>query len=236
MKKLFLLPLVAMFGLVGCGQNAGGAKSALQKAFEAGVKLEIGKTSDKEYTFKGVVAGVNSNTYFLYDSGYGMMVYGGSIATTGLEVGKVITVTSAVTKYNNVIETSGYTAESYHVEEEEGQVPEAIVIDSLAKLQATRQNLLINFTFEIITPVSGWSSSGKAVQPAIKVGNDTIKLALDKYSYKEAYAEMLAEASAGDKFTVSGGFTTAYDKTNDLKGYSNQLYFAASSTLAAVAA
>ena len=236
MKKLFLLPAVALFGLVGCGQKPAApaeevviptvTDSAIKTAYDAGCAITSGETAAQ--TFSGVVVATSGNSFFLQDGYCGMYVYNKAVAN--IAVGKMVSVVSTIQNYNGLIETKTITSATLG---EDGTLPTSVKVLTLDQLGQLKQSILVHAELEFVSKNKEWNSSN-SVQVTAKLRKDgqtteeSIVVSYNKFSFTAAQGAIVNALNAGDKFTVAGCVTTAYNA--DQAGKSNQLYFGSTST------
>lgn len=237
MKKLFLLPLVAMFSLVGCGGGEWKSEevviptveaSNLKTAYDAAAALTSGATESMELS--GVVVATSGNSFFLQQGYCGMYVYNKAVAD--LAVGKIVTLTSTYQNYNSLVETKSISSA---VLGEDGTLPASIKLLSNEQLGQLRQSILVHGSFEFVEKDADWASGAHAYVKAKYINNgktmeDEVTIKFDKYAFNAEKAEIVNGLKAGDKFNIAGAVTTAYKASAG--GVSNQILFGTTSTVA----
>ena len=242
MKKLFLLPAVALFGLVGCGQQPAApaepekvvvptvTDSSIKTAYDAAAALAHNAVTAQEYTFSGVCVAMSGNSFFLQDGYCGMYIY--NKATEGLEVGKTATVTATLTNYYTLIETK---AVSSSVAGEAGTLPAAVKVLTLEQLGQLRENILVNVELEFVSKNKTWDGSNAAIVTAKlrrdgKTTEEEIKVKYDKWAFEATQGAIVNALAAGDVFKIENLVTSGNDSTSSaVAGKSNQLLVAKTS-------
>ena len=99
------------------------------------------QTTDREYTIKGTVTGIYSQSYYIQQNGYGMYIYNKKLE--GIAIGKVIEVTATFQNYSGQFETKDVS--DIHLLDETGEQINPIVLDSTEELSTELQNVVMTF-------------------------------------------------------------------------------------------
>ena len=212
--------------------------SPLKTAYDACVALANKAESESEYTFEGVVVAKTRNTVFVQKGYCGIQVYGYSGFSTA-SVGKSVSVTSTLTKYNGIVETKTVSAGTIG---EDAQLETKVEILSANQLGQLRQNIMCNAKLKFVSSDGDWtpyvdsSNKGHAALVTCKVLNhnddevaDTV-IKFDKDAYESATATVVNGMQEGDVFTVDNIVTTAFSTSGDATV--NQLLFCGTSSYA----
>ena len=184
--------------------------TSMKDVYEAALNNTGG---DEVFTFEGVVVGIKGGSFYVQDGDYGMYVYASSLAE-GVEMGKQVRVSSKVTVYNGLPETTG----SIKVKVlGNGTLPTPIEITSKAILDAAKINVLANAPLAVYkSKTKDWTSSNTSVRFTFTIGGSDLTLNMDKNGYDEDKAAIFNNATAGDAFSLGNILTNAYNTTMQL--------------------
>jgi len=180
-------------------------KSTLKDVLVAGAALENRAVSSESLTFTGTITALSNKSFYLQDSRHGFYVFNNA-DVTDLAVGKLATVTSKITKYNGLIETSGTPTV---VIGEDGVAPEVLTITSMEQLKNVNQSILCNFTGVMPNDLPDWAKN-KSITPTVTVGGEEAIVKFDGYAQTTDQAAVYADAQC-KTINFKKGVTTAYD-------------------------
>ena len=186
------------------------SKSGMQLAYEAATALANSAVSADEYTFTGIVVGKRgTNDYFVQDGDYGMDLYQpGEVA--GLAVGKEVTVTAKVTKYNGTLETSKNPTV---VVGETKALPNSLTIDSAATQTASKLNIRANVTGVAKNDIT--TTSGNTTLN-LDVNGDTIAVYFHSSIRSAAGVTAVNSVKTGDTVQIVDLVTGTYNANRQL--------------------
>ena len=183
------------------------AKDPLQKAYEVAEGLPDKTSSTSSYTFTGVVvAKRGTDDYYVQKGSYALDLYKPG-TVDGLAVGKEISVTAPVKKYNGTLET-GDNPEVTVIGD--GTPPASTTIDSADALAAAKQNVRCNISGAI---ASTSTSSKGDVTIHLTVGTSDITLFVKSAVKEEAGIASLATATVGQLVELTDAVTGCYNTT-----------------------
>ena len=176
-------------------------KSSLQVAYEAA----IASSSETEaMTFEGtIVAKRADNEWFIQDGAYGIEYYG---SNSEFAVGKRVQVVSTLQKFNGLPETKTITSGTVLGD---GQLPNPVVITTVAEQTATKYNVLANV---VGTAKEDWSSYSASANKTLNIstsdGDIAVYLKKDLFSSLESKIQAVKE---GDTVTFTNVVTSIYN-------------------------
>ena len=187
------------------------AKSQLQVAYEAGEALtDKTDSGETKYEFSGVVVATRgTNDYFVQNGSYGIDLYQpGSVS--GLAVGKNVTVTAPMKKYNGTIETGSNP--TVVVGETATSLPNPVVIDSAATFETLKQNILVNITGVATNAVAATGNQTLTLD----VNGDLIPVYLHSSIRSASGLTALNDVQAGDTVTITNAVSGVYQTTKQV--------------------
>jgi hypothetical protein len=186
-------------------------KSSLQIAYEAGEALDDRTDSgETKYEFSGVVVGTRGTAdYFIQNGSYGIDLYTpGSVS--GLAVGKNVTVTAPMKKYNGTIETGSNP--TVVVGETASSLPNPVVIDSAATFETLKQNILVNITGVATNHIPATGDQTLT----LNVNGDLIPVYVKGSVRTEAGLVALNDVYPGDTVTIENAISGVFKTTQQV--------------------
>ena len=172
--------------------------------------------TNKTYTYRGTVIGIEGNSYYLQQGQYGILIYGGTTEPpTGMKVGDLVEVTSKVQNYKgNVIENSGGANTATIVGT--GTLPAAPIVTSVSGFNSANQStrvtfngLLRNDSGATITWTGTWSYKSADQSATVKDSSGaTITLYVSRYldsSVASAIISKINTITVDDTFDLFQG-------------------------------
>ena len=178
--------------------------------------IEVGQTAtENTYYIQGTVIAIESNSYYIQDGQYGLLVYGGRVApATGMKIGDLVRIQSKVINYKGyVMETSGIVGDPTCTIMGTGNLPAAPVVTTVAQLEAANQSTRITFnglklSGSSITWTSTWSQGGSGSNgvATVKDGNGgDVTIYVSKYldeTTGAAIVSKLGQVTSVDTFDL----------------------------------
>ena len=131
--------------------------------------------TDREYTVKGTVTGIYSNSCYIQNDGYGMYIYNRAVA--GNAVGKVVEVTGTFQSFNGQFETKNIS--SIGLIDEPGEQIDPYIMDSTDELSSEIQNTVM--TFRGLEYVSGTYTVGSSNKITFNLDGNEVAYYSSKY-------------------------------------------------------
>ena len=113
--------------------------------------ITVGTTATSEsYTYRGTVIAIESNTYYIQQGSYGLMIYGGNKApATGMKVGDLVCVTSKLINFGSYV----YESNSITLVDTDktckilgdGTLPSAPIVTTASAFNSANQSTRITF-------------------------------------------------------------------------------------------
>lgn len=176
----------------------------IQAAYAAAEALANKAESTEVFTWSGVVvAKRGTDDYFVQSGEYGLDLY--KPGNADLAVGKFVKVSSKVSKYNGTLEATSATIISM----EDAAIPAATVIDSAAKLSATKLNVLAEVEGTAKADVTVDTSKDLTIK--LDVNGDEITVFIKKALFSAAGLADLGTIKAGDTVRFGQAVTGAYN-------------------------
>jgi uncharacterized protein YjdB len=183
--------------------------SGLKEAYEAGEALSDGETT-AEMKFTGIVTAKVGYSFYIQDGQYAMYIYCGSGVVDNYDIGDYVTVTSSITKYSGIIETTKIASTSDVVKLGETGTIEPVMATSFDSIRDLNQSILSSLSSATVKEITK-AVSGSDISLTITIGGQDIKLFSSRHCSNNAeLVSIISGLKVGDIISIDDMVTSYY--------------------------